>query len=196
MCRAKSDPNYFRCDWGAGRLARALVGEAAQVSASTAWIGLDTTTLEALEALRTAAIDELAGAIAGLSGQEQVELLAHSSRRRHLLCSIAAMIGDFCASLASVNEDIAIQIGLAVRDKFGSKVLGKLASITISKWLNHVAPGPAQVTQIGLIADMVAVSACPAQTTKSPGDHHEVVKCAQRLEDECTQALVTEMLAS
>ncbi len=196
MCRARSDRYYYRCEWGAARLTRVLVGAAVEVGSSAVWSALDTATTSSLEKLRSATLENLTEAIASLTTPEQEDLRGHFPKRHvHFICSIAAAIGDACASIASATGDIAKQIGEAARKASGSTVLGKLASIVVAKWLDHVAPGVAQVKQIGLIADMVAVSACPAQQTKRPGVHSDVVKCAQRLERKVTQDLVKKMLS-
>lgn len=194
MCRAKSDPNYFRCEWKnatSRQLADRLVDEATALGATVIADVLGPDNCDALDSLLDGLERQLAEAIGTLGTKEAEKVrkdLRQPGRRKlakgHLVCAIAAAIGEACHEIGSVTDSVAKAIGQEVTERTGSRLVGKVSELAARKWLSTLpATSPlGQVKQVGLIADTIAVCACPSQQDGGiPGSHPQVVLCEGRL---------------
>ncbi len=192
MCRAKSDPNYYRCEWRSlttGKFLDKFSNAAADVGVAFAAGDLDPTNVEDWNEVaaraRTSVAEGVADVLGARSKAKRRREAATGFRRSesHLLCSVAAAIGEACATLTGVSGDIATATAEAVRAATGSAIAGKLAVAATRRLLKDASAALDPVAQVGFLADLAAVGFCPSQQDGGvPGDHPEVVKSATRVE--------------
>lgn len=204
MCRAKSDPNYYRCEWRSlttGKFLDRLSNAAAGVGVAFAAGELDPTTAEDWNEVAARARTSIAEGVADVLGarskaKRRREAAAGFRRSEsHLLCAVAAAIGEACAALTSVPGDIATAVGKEVQSATGSAIAGKLAAAATRRLLNEVSAALNPVAQVGFLADLAATGFCPSQQDGGiPGDHSEVVKCAARVERTILAGVVDDLL--
>ncbi|WP_240371859.1 hypothetical protein [Brevibacterium zhoupengii] len=207
MCLAKSEPNYFRCDWKnatAKQLADLLAREAITLEATVLVDALEPGTLDVYDSVLNRLKGQLADAIGTLSTKDVDEVrksLRKPPRRKlgkgHLVCAIAASIGKACKEITTIPTSLAKSVGKAVTHNTGSQLLGKVSELAVQKWLPTLtATTPlGQLKQVGLIADTIAVCTCPGQQDRgNPGTHPEVVDCEARLRGAAVRAEVKGLL--
>lgn len=159
---------------------------------------------EVLDSLLGGLEGQLAEAIGTLSKEELEKVrqdLRQPGRRKlakgHLVCAIAAVIGEACHELSSVTASVAASIGKAVSASTGSRLVGKVAEIAVKKWLSTLTAAAllGQVKQVGLIADVIALCTCPGQQDGGdPALHPEVVECEHRVKKEVVESEVEGIL--
>jgi hypothetical protein len=196
MCRAKSDPNYYRCDWGEQSTSALWIDSVIQAGSDTSVSVvanmLDGQPPDALDELRTAAMSGVRDVLAERSPDDLgAAAKALRQRRGHMLCGLFAAVGEACSAFSQIPDDIGKGVNEMVTDTTGSKLVGALANSIATKLLEFASTGLEPVSQIGSLADMLAVDTCPAQPAK-PRAHPETEEAARRLE----RAVVGEALSA
>ncbi len=206
MCRAKSDPNYYRCEWRSlttSKFLDRLSNAAANVGVAFAAGELDPTSAEDWNEVaaraRTSVAEGVAEVLGARSKAKRRREAAAGFRRfeSHLLCAVAAAVGEACATLTSVPGDIATAVGEEVQSATGSALAGQLAAAVTRRLLKDVSVTLNPVAQVGFLADLAAVGFCPSQQNGGvPGEHPEVVKSAARVERTILSGVVDDLLTS
>lgn len=203
MCRAKSEHNYYRCEWKklqAANFFQKVAEAACDVSVSMA--------VDSLGDTRTAELDKLGETARGLVVEAVTEGLGPRSRfakRRqvasdigrpevHLLCGIAALVGEVCAKIHGLPAGLASCVEAEVKERTSSVVAGKLAGSVAKKLLEDVSTALDPVAQVRFLADVAAVGLCPAQQAGGvPAHHPEVQKSSERVEEKLTADFVDDL---
>ncbi|WP_237223964.1 hypothetical protein [Rothia nasisuis] len=204
MCRAKSDPNYYRCEWRSlttGEFLNRLSNAAADVGVAFAAGELDPTSAEGLNKIAACARTAVAEGIA-----DELEASSKAECRRkaadefqcsvsHLPCAVSAAIGEACATFTSFPGDIATAVDKKVQSATDSRIAGKLAAAATRRLLNDVSATLNPWEQVGFLADLAATGFCPSQQHGgTPEDHPEVVSCAARVERTILTGVVDDLL--
>lgn len=200
MCKAKWEANYYRCEWSTqttGRFFDMLADAGAEVTATMVVTDVDPADEDGWAQLASAARQRIATAVADELGPTSPVADRRNAAKAfkrpvvHLLCAVAAAIGEACAGLSGVPSDLAQAVGEEVKKNTGSAVAGKLAKAATKKLIELTVPQTALLAQVGFLADSAAVGLCPSQQQGgTPPDHPEVQKCARRLE----RRVLTEMV--
>lgn len=204
MCKAKWEANYYRCEWSkqtTGRFFDMLTDAGAEVTASMVASGVDPAGEAGWTQLAAEARQQIAAGVAEEIGRSSPVADRREAARTykrpvvHLLCAVAAAIGEACAGLSGVPSDLAQEVGTEVKRNTGSVVAGKLAKAATKKLIEMTVPQTALLTQVGFLADSAAVGLCPSQQPGgTPSDHSEVVLCAGRLERKIIAEMVEDLL--
>ena len=186
MCRAKGDANYYRCDWGKQSTSAFWVDSVIEAGSDTS-IAVVANVLDgeppgALDELRAAALSGVRDVLAETPPDDLGAASKTLRRSRgHVLCGLLAAVGEACSALSDVPDDIGSAVNETVADATGSKIVGALANSITSRLLEFTTTSLEPVSQIGSLADMLAVDTCPAQPAE-PRVHPETEEAARRLQ--------------
>jgi len=204
MCKAKGEPNYYRCEWSkktTGRFLNMLADAGAEVTASMIVSDVDLAYEEGWDQITSTARKQIAGAVAAELGSNSPVSVRRNAAKElkqplvHLLCAVAAAIGGACAGLTSTPADLGKEVGAEVEKNTGSKLAGRLAQVATKKLIEMTVPQLALFDQVQFLADSAAVGFCPAQQEKgTPSDHPKVVQSANRLEQKMIADMVDTLL--
>ena len=209
MCRASTDPRGgYRCPkkssatWFLGQeavrvpegaesrvldLLRTATGNTLVTSGAER---VDLTESEGIERLLEIAKDEVAVACADewerLASAERNALIRDISApdKNHVFCSIAALIGEVCTWPGKLVGDAATAVGDRVAKRTRSPLAGKMAAAAARRLMTNVvlqASPLGQAAQVGITADIAAVSECPSQHAQNRKRHPAVEESAARL---------------
>lgn len=204
MCKAKSEANYYRCEWNkqeTDRFFKMLTDAGAEVTVSMVVCGVDPADEAGWAQLAAEARQQIAAGVAEEIGRNSSVACrrkaagAYGRPVAHLLCAVAAAVGDACAGLSEIPSDLAREVGVQVERNTGSVAAGKLAKAATNKLIEMAVPQTALLVQVGFLADSAAVGLCPSQQSGgTPRDHPEVVLCSDRLERKVIAEMVENLL--
>lgn len=200
MCRAKSDPNYYRCEWGyltSSKFFDKLNRAAADVSVELLPVNFSPATDydwdEIADHARSSIIEGILDELPPKSEAKRRRKAAagFGCGESHILCAVAAAIGEASATITGIPTDLAATVAKEVRRSTGSTIAAKLARAATRKLLENVSSKVDPLSQLGFLADFAAVGFCPSQQEGGVPTHHlEVVQCEGRLE----RIILTEVL--
>lgn len=191
MCRASTDPRGgYRCrkkssatrflgheavrvPEGAESRALDLLRTAIGNTLVTAGAeSVDLTELEGIDRLRQIAKDEVVAACTGawerLASADRKALIRDikAPDKKHVFCSIAALIGEVCTWPSALVGDAATAVGGRVAKRTGSPLAGKMAAAAARRLMTNVVLQGSLLdpaAQVGMVADIAAVAECPSQ---------------------------------
>lgn len=215
MCKAKYDPGYYRCEWKhadtqsfIGALSNAAIEVSTVVDImkdeASKPINIKIQEIEALEAAQNEAKEAVKESVmehlgpTSKQGKRKRAAKDLKQNESHLLCAVAAAVGEACSKITNLPSALANEVGRIICKETSSKTAGKLAEKVTGKLLVSSQNAVNSVKSVGIKADIAAIVLCPAQQGEHPASktnaHPEVDKCWERLNNLVLDGLVSSVL--